>query len=639
MQQHKDTYSEIRSSIDLLKVEYEYEKKQFEEQTQNIYNSLNKEKGNCWFPVQIGASYFNSLNQFIVEIKNLDSRDDIEHEFESGRPVRFFSKGSKGNPAYLPVTLSVSYCDNDCLYVILPGPHFLHELQSLPEIGIQSYFDETSYNLMFDALNQVLAAKNNRLSSLREIILGKEQPQFREVYPIRFPWLNQSQESAVNKTIQTKDIAIIHGPPGTGKTTTLVESIYETLHRESQVMVCAQSNIAVDWVCEKLIDRGVPVLRIGNPTRVNDKILPYCYERKFEAHPAYSELWSIRKTIRDIVKRIKSAKESRESLREQISKLRSRATELEIRIDQDIFNEARVVASTLISAGNKVLSHKKFSTLFIDEAAQALEAACWIPICKSDRVILAGDHFQLPPTIKCIEAERAGLSDTLMQKIMLRKKDISTLLTTQYRMHQDIMTFSSNVFYDGKLIAAPEVRHRSILAWDIPLEWIDTKNMCFRESAIRNGKSKISKEEADLLIEHLTTYIKNIGKERVRNENIDFGIISPYKAQMYYLRHLIKRNSFLRSIRKQITVNTVDGFQGQERDVILISMVRNNDSGNIGFLSDLRRMNVAMTRARMKLFIIGNSETLIHHKFYKHLYSYFEETGEVTILKPIINEN
>lgn len=632
------TIDDIHHTIALLQQEFEYEKQLYEEQTSARQIESQPDRGNCWFPIQIESSYYNSLNQYIIEISNLDSRD-IEHEFEAGKPVRFFTKGNNGRPVYYPVTATVSYADEKRLSIAIPGPSLLPVLQQQSEVGIQTYFDETSYKLMFEALSQVATAKDSRLEELRSILLGKSPARFREGYPIRFPWLNNSQEAAVNQTLNAKDVAIIHGPPGTGKTTTLVEAIYETLHRESQVLVCAQSNIAVDWLCEKLIDRGVPVLRIGNPARVNDKVLSHTYERKYESHTLYPELWNIRKSIREVIKNIRNKADNRDSLRNRLSKLRNRATEIEIQIEQDLFNEARVIASTLIGAGNRILSHKKFTTLFIDEAAQALEAACWIPIIKSDRVILAGDHYQLPPTTKCIDAEKSGLSVTLMQKLMMQKSNISSLLTTQYRMHQDIMEFPSKVFYDGKLTASPEVRFRSILSWDSPLVWIDTTGNNFEESSFRGGKSLINKREGKLLVEQLVHYIKNIGKDRIISEQIDFGIISPYKAQSYFLRHLIRKNAFLRPIRKNISVNTVDGFQGQERDVILISLVRTNDLGKIGFLSDLRRMNVAITRARMKLFIIGNSNTLSRNKFYKYLYEYIEDRGEIIQIAPEAEEN
>ena len=437
---------------------------------------------------------------------------------------------------------------------------------------------------------------------------------------MRFPWLNPTQEAAVNKVLCARDVAIVHGPPGTGKTTTLVEAIYETLHREPQVLVCAQSNMAVDWISEKLTDRGINVLRIGNPTRVNDKMLSFTYERRFEAHPSYSELWSIRKELRQLGNKARRGSyDAREALRSRISRLRDRATALEVQINADLFDSAHVIASTLMSSNHRLLDRQHFGTLFIDEAAQALEASCWIAIRKADRVIFAGDHCQLPPTIKCYDAARNGLDKTLMERLVANRPNAVSLLKIQYRMHQDIMRFSSEWFYNGALEAAPEVRYRGILDWDRPISWIDTSSMDFKEEFVGETFGRINKPEADLLLQNLQAYIEHIGGSRILEERIDFGIISPYKAQVQYLRSCIKGNDALHPYRSLITVNTVDGFQGQERDVIFISLVRANERGEIGFLRDLRRMNVAITRARMKLVIFGDADTLSHHPFYKKL--------------------
>ena len=493
-------------------------------------------------------------------------------------------------------------------------------MQGSDRLGVQLYFDETSYHTMFEALEEVLHAKGNRLATLREVLLGKQLAQSRSLYPVRLPWLNSTQESAVNKVLSAKDVAIVHGPPGTGKTTTLVEAIYETLHRENQVLVCAQSNTAVDWISEKLVDRGVPVLRIGNPTRVNDKMLSFTYEKRFESHPAYTELWSIRKSIREMNGQLRgSSHTNREAMRNRINRLKERATEIEIAINEELFANARVIASTLVSSNHRVLTGRHFSTLFIDEAAQALEAACWIAIRKADRVVLAGDHCQLPPTIKCIEAARGGLDHTLMEKVVQGQPAAVSLLSIQYRMHESIMRFPSDWFYQGALQAAPEVKHRGILDYDTPLSWIDTSQMEFHEELVGEGFGRINKGEGDLLLQELEQYILRIGEERIMDERIDFGLISPYKAQVQYLRNKIKGSSFFRPYRNLITVNTVDGFQGQERDVIFISLVRANEGGQIGFLNDLRRMNVAITRARMKLVILGDTTTLTRHPFYRKL--------------------
>ena len=609
----------------LLRMEYEYEKEEFKRQTENMGVARKVKRGLCWYPVSPGRSYYNSLNQLVIEITHIENTD-IEHNFEFGRPVCFFRQSADGKITYFNFTGTVSYADETRMVVVMPGTGAVMDVQSADNLGVQLYFDETSYRTMFEALEDVLRAKGNRLAELRDILLGTVKTGFRELYPVRFPWLNPTQETAVNKVLCARDVSIVHGPPGTGKTTTLVEAIYETLHREPQVLVCAQSNMAVDWISEKLVDRGVNVLRIGNPTRVNDKMLSFTYERRFENHPLYPELWSIRKELRLLGgKSRRGSYDEREGIRNRMSRLRDRATTLEIQINSELFDSAHVIASTLVSSNHRLLNGRRFGTLFIDEAAQALEAACWIAIRKADRIVLAGDHCQLPPTIKCIEAARGGLEYTLMEKVVRQKPSSVSLLKVQYRMNEAIMQFPSDWFYQGELEAAPEVRYRGILDFDSPMSWIDTSEMEFHEEFVGESFGRINKQEANLLLEELEAYINRIGKERILEERIDFGLISPYKAQVQYLRSKIKGSSFLRPLRSLITVNTVDGFQGQERDVVFISLVRANEEGQIGFLNDLRRMNVAITRARMKLVILGEAATLTKHPFYKRLMAFIKK--------------
>ena len=593
---------DLQHQYDLLQKEYEYEKETYRQQSERTGLRKRVAQGLCWYPVTPGRSYYNSLNQLVIEIERTENRE-IEHNFEYGRPVCFFTADISGKFKYLDFSATISYVQEDRMVVVLPTPSALMDIQEKSnDLGVQLYFDETSYKTMFSALSDVMRAKNNQLSHLRDVLLGQEKPGQRELFPIRFPWLNRSQEEAVNKVLGAKQVSIVHGPPGTGKTTTLVEAIYETLHRENQVIVCAQSNTAVDCISEKLVDRGINVLRIGNPTRINDKMLSFTYERRFESHPDYPELWSIRKAIRDIQSNMrKKSREERDTIRNRLSRLKFRATELEVKIDTELF----------------------------DEAAQALEAACWIAIGKADRVILAGDHHQLPPTIKCIEAEREGLGRTLMQKIAHTKPETVSLLKIQYRMHEDIMRFSSQWFYHNELESAPEVSGRGILRLDTPIVWFDTSECDFTENTREETMSRVNRQEAELLVEQLRSYIQKISKERVLEENIDFGLISPYKAQVQYIRKLIKQDAFFKPLRRLITVHTVDGFQGQERDVILISLVRANEDGKIGFLNDLRRMNVAITRARMKLMILGDASTLTRHAFYKELYNYISQRGKI----------
>ena len=624
--------ADLQRQNDLLRMEYTYEKELYRQQAESMGLRKRIARGICWYPVALGRSYYNSLNQLVIEIERVEDRE-TEHNFEHGRPVCFFTTDSLGKPRFLDFSAVISYVREDRMVVILPSPAALVDLQGKGgDLGVQLYFDETSYRSMFAALSDVMRAKNNTLAHLRDVLLGTAKTQWRALFPIRFPWLNPSQEAAVNHVLAAKEVAIVHGPPGTGKTTTLVEAIYETLHRENQVLVCAQSNTAVDWISEKLTDRGIAVLRVGNPTRVNDKMLSFTYERRFEAHPDYAELWGIRKAIREMrANRRGRSREEQDTIRNRLSRLRFRATELEVKIDSELFDEARVVACTLVGSANRVMMNRHFTTLFIDEAAQALEAACWIAIGKADRVILAGDHHQLPPTVKCVEAERGGLSHTLMRKIATSKPETVSLLRVQYRMHEDIMRFSSHWFYHDELESAPEVSQRGILRLDTPVVWYDTSNLDFAEETPSESMSRVNRQEAELLVGQLRAYIERIGKERVLEERIDFGLISPYKEQVRCMRGLIKRDASLRPLRGLITVHTVDGFQGQERDVILISLVRANDEGRIGFLNDLRRMNVAITRARMKLIIVGDASTLTRHAFYKALYDYIEKHGKVLV--------
>lgn len=613
---------DLQQQSAMLQKEYEYEKELYRQQTREAGIPKRIQQGVCWFPVKLGADRYNSLNQLTVEVTRTET-EETEHSFEYGCPVCFFRISADRQIRYFNFSAVISYVQDNKMVVVLPGPQVLPELVVTGELGVQLYFDDTSYKTMFAALREVAEAKGNRTARLREVLLGKAPALRRETGPVRFPWLNASQEKAVNQVLCAKEVAVVHGPPGTGKTTTLVEAVYETLHRENQVMVSAQSNTAVDWIAEKLVDRGIPVLRIGNPTRVNDKMLAFTYERRFEAHSDYPELWQIRKTIREMTGRLrKSGREDRERLHNQLTKLRVRATGLEIRIDTELFTEARVIACTLVGAASRVLERKRFSSLFIDEAAQAIEAACWIAISRADRVILAGDHCQLPPTIKCIEAARGGLGRTLLEKVVLHKPETVSLLKIQYRMHEDIMRFPSRWFYHDELEAAPEVKYRGILDFDTPVSWIDTSELDLQEKAVAEGTGRLNTGEAELLVRELKNYMERIGIRRILEEHIDFAVISPYRAQVHYLRHLLKKEPFFRPCRRLITVHTVDGFQGQERDVIMISLVRANEKGQIGFLRDLRRMNVAITRARMKLLILGEAVTLTRHPFYRELYEY-----------------
>lgn len=631
--------AQLQVQRELLRVEYQEEKEAYRLHTQNMGLARQVTRGDAWYPLSMGRTYYNSLNQYCIEVTR-KADEEIDHNFEYGKPVVFFrAEAPEGDLKrasgirYFNFTGTVSYVDGDRMVVAIPEGHTLELQNSQLPLGVQLFFDETSYRMMFDALERVINAKGTRLAYLRDLFYGRQRAEVFTFDAMRFPWLNTSQERAVNDVLRAKDVRVLHGPPGTGKTTTLVEAINETLMRETQVLVCAQSNTAVDWISEKLVDCGIPVLRIGNPTRVNDKMLSFTYEHRFADHPDYPKLWQVRRDMREMRRR---RREKAEHFHQKLDRLKELDVELEVRINNDIFGQVRVIASTLVGAGNKLLDGKRFGAVFIDEAAQALEAACWIPIRRASRVILAGDHCQLPPTVKSLQALKGGLGKTLMERIVENKPECVSLLEVQYRMNDEIMQFSSDYFYQGRMKSAPEVAHRLIHEGDAPILWFDTSTIelgedeqnDFKEKFVGETFGRINKGEANLTLSLLQIYFQRVGKQRILNDRIDVGIISPYRAQVQYLKRLIKKRAFFKPFRHLISVNTVDGFQGQERDVILISLVRANDMGQIGFLRDLRRMNVAITRARMKLFILGDAPTMTRHPFYRRLYDYIQEVRQ-----------
>ena len=621
--------SHFSSILRLLTLERDYDRQSFETAIRSaLHNNYNNT--NCWYPVTVGNAYYNAVNQYVMEVeytgKYAVSQDC---EFEPGKTVSFFYREDEREErvTLLPDSCFILRYEGRKLLVAANStdfPTLLHRLAENHTLGVQLGIDETTYQVMNDALQRAQSLDSEKWVHLRDTLIGSLKPENRNLPPMRFENLNDSQNLAVNRILNAREVAVVHGPPGTGKTTTLVEAIIETTRREPQVLVCAPSNAAIDWISTRLIARGVSLLRVGNPLRINKPLLESTYENRYAAHPDYPELWSVRKLLREL----HAAPVHGRTRHSQLQRLHRRAEELELKIHEEIMRQAEVVACTLIGSANRVLDHRHFGTVFIDEATQALEAACWAAILKADRVVFAGDHQQLPPTIKCVEAARGGLSKTLMQKIVENKSEVVTLLDTQYRMNEQIMNFSSRWFYDGRLKAAPEVAHRTLAPWDAPLVWVDTSGQQFTER-VNASQSRLNRAEAMLLTNILKDYVRQIFIDSSLFEKTTIGIISPYKAQISILRQLVNKSHTLAPIRHNISVNTVDGFQGQERDIILISMVRDNEQGSIGFLKDLRRMNVAITRAKRKLIVVGNCETLTHTHFYRELIDYFQVNGIV----------
>ena len=637
-------FSRLRELVTLeLREEQQAYQKSLEAKGLSLTGSIHEPA--CRYPVRLGNNTYNALGQLTLELHYEVDEDELELDFEPGKPVTLFylndsypssplHEGGKGGAAKeLPHQCYVELVGNGVMSISLPSKAAFQSIKDIGErhlLGVQLGVDNTSYRVMLESLSEAekkgtQGGNDERFIRLRDVLLGNAQPGFRTLPPLSFPWLNGSQNDAIQKVVEAQEVSIVHGPPGTGKTTTLVEAIIETLERETQVLVCAPSNAAVDWICEQLMRRSVNVLRIGNPLRMSDEMLDCSYERRYAAHPDYHELWNIRKAL---------SGERKTTSGERRQKLQQRATELEIKINADLFDQARVVSCTLIGSAYRILERRHFSTLFIDEAAQALEPACWAAILKADRVIMSGDHQQLPPTVKSKEAVAGGLSTTLMQRLVDLHPRCVTLLTTQYRMNEDIMSFSSRWFYHSQLQAAPEAAHRLVSPLDTPLTWLDTSENSensdhsdYSEKRTHTG-SLTNAQEARLVIHALRDYIEMVSPQKIESERVDFGVITPYRGQARLIRRLLKMQHYFRKLKRHITVGTVDGFQGQERDVIVISLVRDNADGQIGFLRDLRRMNVAMTRARMKLIIVGNAQTLSHHRFYRALIEHIKEKGD-----------
>lgn len=629
---YTDTEEELKNLRALLKQEKEEELAQYNFKMSGTSLIQRRKEGLCWYPVRIEKTSFDSGERLLVRISRPREHQE-SHMFQSGKPVRLFSNASN-NHEEDSVNGVVNMVKEQEMLITLNA-------DDLPDwiyrgyLGVHLLFDEISYREMESAVNYLLSTKEARINKLKEILLGEEEARFYPNSPVYKDELNESQNKALNLVISAQDVAIIHGPPGTGKTTTLVESIIEVLKHEDQVLVCAPSNTAVDLLVEKLSEKQIEVLRIGNPARVTQDLLSKTLDARIAHHTYYKELKDVKKKaeeFRNMAQKYKrnfgfEERQQRKLLYAEADRLKDEAEQLEFFISNDIISKARVIASTLVGSNSYALKGKKYNTVFIDEAAQALEPASWIPIIKSERVIFAGDHCQLPPTIKSYKAATAGLSITLFEKAIKRNK-ADVMLTEQYRMNTTIMNFSSRQFYQNQLMANSSVANRKLFADDIALEFIDTAGCGFFEQEDKETHSLSNQEEASLLAKHFIVYINLLGSLNLLESVADTGIISPYKAQVVFLQNsLTGLDAIPLQISENLSINTVDSFQGQERDIIYISLVRSNEKGEIGFLSDIRRMNVAMTRARKKLVIIGDSATICSHPFYDKLLDYVNETG------------
>ncbi|AZQ62225.1 IGHMBP2 family helicase [Flammeovirga pectinis] len=626
----KDIKEHFQHLLKLLEIEKKEDLEQYKKLMSDSSIEERKNKGICWYPVQLEKSSFDAGARAIIKVSR---KQEQAHVFQTGKTVSLFSLAGNNDETSESSKGVINQVKGNEMIITL-NEDDIPEWISEGNLGVQLLFDEGAYRELERALTIAMNGEEPQLIKMREILLGNRKASFSKKYEFDIPYLNDSQNEAFKNTLAAEDVAIIHGPPGTGKTTTLVQCIIQDLKENDQVLVTAPSNAAVDLLTDKLVEKGINVLRLGHPARVTDRLLQQTVDYKITKHLRYKELKAIKQQeaqYRDAAAKFKrnfgsDQRRERKMLYVEANKLRKEIRSLSDYISNDIFEKAEVITCTLVGATTQLMRSKRFSTAYIDEAAQALEAATWIPILKADKIVLAGDHQQLPPTIKSVEAAKEGMDKTLFENV-IKQKSVDVMLKEQYRMNKDIMNFPSDYFYDGKLIANDEVQDWKIYDEDQPLEFIDTAGTGFQDQVAPESLSTYNKEEAELLQKHLTQYINIVNGSNQLDNIGSIGIITPYKAQVKVLKELVQQMDIPSIVRKKINVNTVDSFQGQERDIIYISLVRSNDDGIIGFLSNARRMNVAMTRARKKLVVIGDSATISRNKFYSKFIDYVNEIG------------
>lgn len=628
------SHQQLQKTLELIKLERQADLEQYRQKV--LLRSLTQrvKEGVTWYPIRLIRDYIGTGERIIMEVERVNNLDQ-PHSFQSGKLVSVFGNAS-GKPEKHHFNGVVNYVQDNRLVLTLNGddlPEWIHDGQ----LGVDVMFDEMSYREMEYALKMVMKAEDDRVAELRELFLGTHQPRARVVKP-GFDFqnatsvLNDSQISAIRKILEAEDVAFIHGPPGTGKTTTLVQAIVLTQKAEGQVLVCTPSNAAIDLLVEKLTEQNLQVIRIGHPARVTEQTLSKTLDARIAAHPQYAELRSLRKRmeqVRAMASKYKrhfghEEREQRRLLKEEARGLKSDADLLEFYIIHDLLQHSQVICTTLVGSSHPVLRGRKFRTVFIDEAAQSLEPACWIPLLKSHRVILAGDHCQLPPTIKSNDAAQQGLAVTLFEKGIAKHPEQATMLQVQYRMHEAIMRFSSSYFYQGELSAHASVKSALLRPNQSPIDFVDTAGCGFTEKQDPESLSRFNEEEAALLIRLTEMLVADIGLEEWVHQGITLGIITPYRAQVDCLNKFASASPVLEPLHKLLSINSVDAFQGQERDVIAFSFVRSNEKAEVGFLGDIRRTNVAMTRARKKLIMVGDSATLGSHPFYLALLEYVQ---------------
>jgi superfamily I DNA and/or RNA helicase len=613
---------------DLLKTEQNEDREAYLKQASSTSVTDRRAAGLAWYPVAITGTEPSRGDYLNVEAER-KTHQDIIHQLRFGSPAVLFSNH---DPKHHRVEGVITYQGGDRIKINI----FTEELPDWcrdGKLAIELLFDNNNYDEMQAALKQAAKLQEDpREGRLVQVLTGKNSPLFIPNMPAEsIPGLNPSQQAAVEKILSAQDLAIVHGPPGTGKTTTLVRAISAMVSQnKEQVLVVAPSNAAVDLLSEKLSLEGLNVLRIGNPVRVSDKLTDLTLDSQMVLHPYMKESKRLKKQAGEFknmahkYKRSfgKAERDQRKAMFNEAHKIMKEVVKTEEFIIADLVAKAQVITATPAGSNHYTIRDLKFRTVVIDEAGQALEPSCWIPILKAQKVILAGDHCQLPPTIKSDEAARNGLSTTLIEKCIAMYPEAVTLLDTQYRMNKAIVGYSSRVFYNGALKAHASVAEHLLFPEDQPMLFIDTAGCGFDEKSA--GTSVANPEEAAFLFKYFEQLAATLSECYTLPIFPTVAVVSPYREQISLLKEQLLNTPSLLPYIDFISVNTIDSFQGQERDIVLISLTRSNTEGAIGFLSDIRRMNVAMTRARKKLVVIGDSATLSRLPFYAELVAYAE---------------
>jgi ATP-dependent RNA/DNA helicase IGHMBP2 len=623
----------FRKLTDLLKIERDEDRRSYQELAQSSSLSGRRADGLAWYPVAIRDSELGRGDYLQVEVERT-THLDITHQLRSGAPAAFFSNH---DPATNRIEGTISFVGGHRLRITLPTDE-LPEWARNGKLGIDLLWDDNSYTEMFGALRKAETLQDHPVEGrLIRVLTGQDQPSFKSGPDVTSTWpephsnpsLNPSQQAAIDKIMQAEDLAIVHGPPGTGKTTTLVQAILALLHRDGgQLLVTAPSNTAVDLLSERLSDKGLNVLRIGNPARVSDRQQSLTLDSRMAEHSSAREIKKLKKKaaeFRDMAHKYKRSfgpaeREQRKALFDEAHRLMKDVERMERSLLEELLSKANVITATLVGAANPTIRDRRYATVVIDEAGQAIEPACLIPILKAQRLILAGDHCQLPPTVKSAAAASGGLATTLLEKNTRLHPDATVLLEQQYRMHNLIMGYSSRVFYGDRLRAHPTVAGHLLFETDSPLAFIDTAGCGYEDQ--QEGPGLSNPEEAAFLVKHVTLLVTRLESHYAGRDFPSIAIISPYRLQVQLMQELVRHSPDLQRYAHKIAVNTIDSFQGQERDIVYIGMTRSNPDSRIGFLSEIRRMNVAMTRARKKLVVIGDSATLAQTPFYAGFIEY-----------------